>query len=39
MLEALKNLLVEGEFNDYPNTSQWKAALAAIAAIAKGEAK
>jgi hypothetical protein len=37
MLEALKNLLVEGEFNDYPNTSQWKAALAAIAAIAKGE--
>jgi hypothetical protein len=37
MLTALRELLVEGEFTDYPNTKQWKAVESAKAAIAKGE--
>lgn len=35
LLEALRNLLAEGEFADYPNTRQWHAVQAARAAITK----
>lgn len=35
LLEALRNLLEEGEFTDYPNTRQWFAVKAAREAIAK----
>ena len=35
LLEALRNLLNEGEFTDYPNTRQWFAVKAAREAIAK----
>lgn len=37
MLDALKNLLAEGEFTDYPNTTQWKAVEAAKVAISKAK--
>jgi len=35
LLEALRNLLKEGEFTDYPNTRQWFAVNAARDAIEK----
>ena len=35
LLEALRNLLEEGEFMDYPHTRQWYAVNAAREAIAK----
>ena len=37
LLAALRNLLAEGEFTDYPNTTQWYAVQAARAAIEKAE--
>lgn len=37
LLTVLRNLLAEGEFTDYPNTTQWYAVQAARVVIAKAE--